>query len=189
MDPKLLKLVESICACREFRQFEQQYRVCKTREGSSVGPQRRNVIDWGISNNKCTYVSLPQKMELERYFNDLFGLCPYGLEDNPVTTIAQPEEPSNIEITNHEFLINQLPKETIMPTNQSVVSLVSNVTFIGDKPATNFTDAEIFNMIANREQKIETLNKIQNKPKKLTQAIEAIQADIDALVKLVDERE
>jgi len=60
--------------------------------------------------------------------------------------------------------------------------------FIHGREAASMTDAYIFNLIGRKEDEINRLNRIHNKPAKLVAAIEALQSEIDQLVKYVDAR-
>jgi hypothetical protein len=61
--------------------------------------------------------------------------------------------------------------------------------FIKGVDAANLTDSQIFDRISNLEQQIANLNKIENKPKKLTTAIKDLQKDIRDMIDYVDSRD
>lgn len=65
---------------------------------------------------------------------------------------------------------------------------VETKTFIYGTEAKNVKEDEIFNAISALEAQIETLEAIKNKPKALVKKIAGLKADIEALVKLSDER-
>ena len=54
--------------------------------------------------------------------------------------------------------------------------------------ATNFTDDEIFTLIAETERDVSDLQKTVAKPVKLQEKIKAMQSEIEALVEYVDSR-
>lgn len=88
----------------------------------------------------------------------------------------------------------QQDKETIMNETkdarleaQSAANIETKV-FIRGRDAAKMSDADIFRFIGQLETEKQGLDAIQNKPKKLTAAMEALQNDIVELVKYVDER-
>ena len=68
------------------------------------------------------------------------------------------------------------------------VKAVESKVFIFGNESKDVSDETIFNLIAKREGEIKALEAIKNKPKKLVAQIEQYQKDIDALVKVCDER-
>ena len=85
--------------------------------------------------------------------------------------------------TELQIRLDAIIKEEIMSTKT-----IENITFIKGNKAETLTDNEIFSEIAKLEAQKATLNKIENKPKKLEAAIVNLQDDIQALVDYVDGR-
>jgi hypothetical protein len=88
--------------------------------------------------------------------------------------------------------INPQPIE-IIPEEPSMSSVdatkaVQVVPFIYGRDATVVTDEEIYKHIRKLEDDIAHYKSLKNQPKKLKARLESMQADIDALVKFVDER-
>lgn len=79
---------------------------------------------------------------------------------------------------------NSQSKEEVMATVKAVETKV----FIFGNESKDVSDETIFNLIAKREGEIKALEAIANKPKKLVAQIEQYQKDIEALVKVCDER-
>ena len=100
---------------------------------------------------------------------------------NSVTEKQTATQPSIVE------LINPQESDQIMPTVDNKVA-IQQVTFIYGNDAANVTDDNVFEMIRTLEAKIESSDKIKNKPKKLKTQIEKYKAEIDELVKFVDGR-
>ena len=80
---------------------------------------------------------------------------------------------------------NPQSKEKVMAAD---VKAVESKVFIFGNESKDVSDETIFNLIAKREGEIKALEAIKNKPKKLVAQIEQYQKDIDALVKVCDER-
>lgn len=168
-------------------EFKRQYLKCKNEPGSSVGPQRRTRIKTALYEAKGGgSFTMFDTMYLERYFNELWGLCPYGLEKSmpapasaPVPTVPCPVLASTVK---DDFIMNNA-------TQAVSVAAVSNITYVYGVPSKDVTDDTIFRFIAKLEGEIRELEKIANKPKKLGALIEALHAEIKALVELVDSRD
>ena len=64
---------------------------------------------------------------------------------------------------------------------------ISQITYIFGIPRENVSDDAIFEHIRALEAKIQNLEKIDNKPKKLVAKIDALKQDIQDLIKLVDD--
>lgn len=76
-------------------------------------------------------------------------------------------------------------KEITMSTSDKEITVTTQV-LINGVPAKGFTDAQIYDLIAQQEGKIAELDAIKNKPKRLKEEIAKRQAGIDALVKHLD---
>lgn len=77
--------------------------------------------------------------------------------------------------------ITETPKE---PTAMNI----ENQTLINGQNIKNLTDDQLFDLIAAEEAKIKALRAIENKPQKLKDRLNKMQADIDHLIRLIDER-
>lgn len=77
--------------------------------------------------------------------------------------------------------ITETPKE---PTAMNI----ENQTLINGQNIKNLTDDQLFDLIADEEAKIKALRAIENKPQKLKDRLNKMQADIDHLIRLIDER-
>jgi hypothetical protein len=85
--------------------------------------------------------------------------------------------------------IEIIPEEPSMSlTSVDVTKAVQVVPFIYGRDATVVTDEEIYKHIRKLEDDIAHYKSLKNQPKKLKARLESMQADIDALVKFVDER-
>lgn len=83
----------------------------------------------------------------------------------------------------------QTPTPTTQPTEETTMTAnIETKTLVSGNDFALMSDTQIFSQIAQWEERIDKLNRIKNKPKKLVTVIEGLQADIDKLVKLVDER-
>lgn len=77
--------------------------------------------------------------------------------------------------------LDSIPKE---PTAMNI----ENQTLINGQNIKNLTDDQLFDLIADEEAKIKALRAIENKPQKLKDRLNKMQADIDHLIRLIDER-
>ena len=80
---------------------------------------------------------------------------------------------------------NIIPKATTM-TN---AIKITTKTLVNGQDVTEFTDSQIFDLIAQQEKAIEKLREIKAQPKKLVKELTERQAGIDALVAYLDSRE
>lgn len=103
-----------------------------------------------------------------------------------------PYDDEDYFITPHgQQLINDLnnyanlsEKFTMIDTNKTI----EIKTFIQGVDATQMTDAQIFSLIAEKEQEIEKLRSIKVASSKLAAAISALQDDVQHLAEFVDSR-
>ena len=150
-------------------QFSIDYKACRNRQtvpgkvaGSSASVQRRSVVSrW--ANNIGARVDMLDAIELERYFNEHFELCPYGLE-------SKPAKENNVEQT------------------KTTTIAVEKITLVYGRDSRQVSDDQMYGFIADLEAKIKSLQSLQNKPKKLLAQLEMLQKEIDDLVALVDSR-
>lgn len=77
-------------------------------------------------------------------------------------------------------LDSNIPKDTTME--------IQNQTLVNGRNIKDMTDDQLFDLIAAEEAKIKALRAIENKPQKLKDRINKMQADIETLIKLIDER-
>lgn len=113
------------------------------------------------------------------------------------------------EPTKHDtataFDAEPVPKTEIKPEGELFMSLINaqaavstvtveqrgesvTATYIFGKPADQVDDDTIYNHIAELENKMENLGRIKNQPMTLKAKLKAVQAEINALVKVVDDR-
>jgi len=80
-------------------------------------------------------------------------------------------------------------KETTMNPTPVVPTITTQTkTLINGTDAATLTDSFIFDLISQKEQQIAKLSSINNKPEKLNRLLNDIQAEINDLVKYVDNR-
>lgn len=79
-----------------------------------------------------------------------------------------------------------LPKAPTMKTKAIVISTQIN---INGQNIVDYKDADLFNMIAQQEAEIKSLNELQNKPQSLLAEIKKRQEGIDAVVNYMNERD
>lgn len=65
---------------------------------------------------------------------------------------------------------------------------IENQTLVNGQNIKNLTDDQLFDLIAKEEAAIKALRAIENKPQKLKDRINKMQADIEHLIRLIDER-
>lgn len=76
------------------------------------------------------------------------------------------------------------------PWNTSMNAInVTQQTLVNGAPITGYSDAQLYGLIASQEQHIESLDKIQNKPIRLVNEIQKMQAGIQALVDELNSRD
>ncbi len=93
-----------------------------------------------------------------------------------IDTVSYPINPQTFNET--------LNKETIM----NPAKIIETKIFIFDDDANTFTDDQIFSKISDVEYQIEKMEKIKEKPKKLTAKIKKMKEAIVELITYVDER-
>lgn len=65
---------------------------------------------------------------------------------------------------------------------------IRTITYIGNREASSYSDDEIYNLIKTREAKLKGYQEMTTKPERLKATMDAIQAEIDQLVAIVDAR-
>lgn len=65
---------------------------------------------------------------------------------------------------------------------------IRTITYIGNREASSYSDDEIYNLIKTREAKLKGYTEMTTKPERLKATMDAIQAEIDQLVAIVDAR-
>lgn len=81
---------------------------------------------------------------------------------------------------------NQSTEETIMKVTASLN--IRTIQFIGNNPADQYTDEQIYSLIAEREAAIKHFEAMTNRPERLKVSLTTVQKEIDDLVKIVDAR-
>ena len=79
-------------------------------------------------------------------------------------------------------------KNTMNPTPVVPTITTQTKTLINGTDAATLTDSFIFDLISQKEQQMAKLSSINNKPEKLNKLLNDIQAEINDLVKYVDNR-
>lgn len=77
--------------------------------------------------------------------------------------------------------------KTLTPKEPTAMN-IENQTLVNGQNIKNLTDDQLFDLIAKEEAAIKALRAIENKPQKLKDRINKMQADIEHLIKLIDER-
>jgi hypothetical protein len=191
------------------RSFHDTYHKCKNfnmrddKSGSSIGVQRRTVIQEFCRDADIRRPTMIQATELEAYFNERYDLCPYGLKTQEEVRMVGSSPALAAGYAVHEkidpnlcaqheqmhayyLFLNPLRKNIM--ANATPTKAIETITYVYGQPAKDVSDDQIFTHISNLEAQIKTLNAIENKPKKLVAQVASLQAEIDALVALVDAR-
>jgi hypothetical protein len=175
---------EEICLVLENeRYFHDAYHEIENSTSKGVDYARRCLIVKAY-NNYCPLVAgilmVPDQAKIMQHFNERYELSPYRGPREASATPIQPTQPVQP--------IQKAPDTMTILTPAQAAAPVSQVTFIYGKPASEVTDAAIFDMIAGIETQIASFEGIKNKPAKLHSRITALQGEIDALMALVDAR-
>ena len=93
-------------------------------------------------------------------------------------------------IDNYGNDLNNLTRKgtTMNPTPVAPTITTQTKTLINGTDAATLTDSFIFDLISQKEQQMAKLSSINNKPEKLNKLLNDIQAEINDLVKYVDNR-
>lgn len=86
------------------------------------------------------------------------------------------------------FRPSQLPKFPCPYATKETIMEIQHQTLVNGRNIKDMTDDQLFDLIADEEAKIKALRAIENKPQKLKDRINKMQADIEHLIKLIDER-
>lgn len=84
--------------------------------------------------------------------------------------------------------MNTPPERAKTLTPKDTAMEIQNQTLVNGRNIKDMTDDQLFDLIAAEEAKIKALRAIENKPQKLKDRINKMQADIETLIKLIDER-
>lgn len=84
---------------------------------------------------------------------------------------------------------NIIPKAPTMNVTATAAIKITTKTLINGQDITDFTDSQIFDLIAQQEKTIEKLREIKAQPKKLVKELAERQAGIAALVAYLDSQE
>lgn len=106
-------------------------------------------------------------------------------------TIESAEHPPTFafgRLENNTPNLQQIPKKANTMTTTPIITITTK-TLINDQDAKMYSDAELYELIRKEEVKIEELDKIKNKPKKLVVEIEKRKTGIKALVEFMDSRD
>lgn len=99
----------------------------------------------------------------------------------PATNQLQPTRDDQIDAS----LYIQPTKEITM----NAIITITTKTLVNGQDVANFTNAQLYDLIAQQEKKLQELDAIKNKPKALKKELADRQAGIDALVTHLDSRE
>lgn len=77
--------------------------------------------------------------------------------------------------------------KTLTPKEPTAMN-IENQTLVNGRNIKDMTDDQLFDLIAKEEAAIKALRAIENKPQKLKDRINKMQADIEHLIRLIDER-
>lgn len=175
-----MKLDEVKLTLENERAFYDAYLACKNKQGSSIGPQRRSLIN-NFAQEVCGHsLNMMQQLELEMYFNERYELCPYGLR-------SQAEIGTRETVKQIKEVINEVDA-LVKPKEVKNMKAIETKVFVYGTDAATLSDDDLFGRIAGIEAEIRNLEAIENKPEKLKAKIDSMKADIAGLVKLVDER-
>lgn len=94
--------------------------------------------------------------------------------------------PAVVELLSNFDECISTPKAKEPAMNETLAITVEDITLINGKPASEYTDAQLYGIIAKEEAAIENLNRIKRKPKRLEAEITRRQAAIEKLVTFLD---
>lgn len=122
-------------------------------------------------------------VELERHNSDAAWLFDkFNLKEADVALNRPPKSARPCDEPHPSFTP---PPENLMT---KLIKIESRV-FVNGTDVTGYADADLYNLIAEQEKAIGELEKIQTKPKRLQNEINERRAGIEALVKMLDERD
>lgn len=164
------------------RSFYKDYLACANREtgtdgraGSSVSVQRRSVIGRYLTNTGARGHML-DLIELERYFNERYDLCPYGLE------------PAAVKPKTKNQTAAPTKEDTMSTVNTENKPVVEQVVLVYGKDVRGIPDEQMYGYIAALEAKMNSMLSLKNKPNKLIAQVEEMQKEINMLVAVIDSR-
>jgi hypothetical protein len=140
---------------------------------------------------------------LRRYFDELWGLLPpTDIKTDDLCTrrsfSPNPSPPALLaEITQHQQRaaahfqrVDDALKEATMPQPMNPTAIeVKTQTLVNGVKIDDYTDSQVYELIASQEAQIKTLEAIESKPKKLVAEIAKRKAGIAALVAHLDKTE
>jgi hypothetical protein len=179
--PDSLELV-SVASVRSTEPIKTGQFVEVTTYGSVYQGKQGRIVDREINPERWG-IYFPSE-DVVRYFytSELRNVKPPSFEGSPTATPIISKEPVMPQLT---------PYPTTQENNMSSVDskqAVQQVTFIFGQDAANVTDSAVFELIRKLEGEIANLDAIKNKPAKLKAEIANKKAQIDELVKFVDNR-
>ncbi len=122
-------------------------------------------------------------VDLERHHGDASWLFDkFNLKEADVALNRPPKSARPCDEPHPSFTP---PPENLMT---KLIKIESRV-FVNGTDVSNYADADLYNLIAEQEKAIGELEKIQTKPKRLQNEINERRAGIEALVKMLDERD
>lgn len=185
--------------CRTYKTIQNRQTGEGAKPGSSASVQRRACISSAM-NRSGVYgaTKMLDVIGMERYFNEKWNLCPYGLrthDDMEALSEARYSEEVSIKqtsISDKEIadLINAIPysTETEMAQTANGAPAIETKIFIFGVDASTLSDDQIVASIFDIENEMNRLGAVKNKPKKLEAKLHDMAGDIEALVKYVDGR-
>ncbi len=155
------------------------------KSGKSVSVQRRSLISSAAYELQLGRITMLGQLNIERYLNDLWGLCPYGLD-----LTRQPSQLNNpVFAAPYDIgaVLENSNKETIM--TDKAQPAIQTITFVYGKDVSTLTDDELFGFIARIESDMAKLEAIKRKPQKLIARLGEMEKEITKLVTLIDTRD
>lgn len=188
--------------CRTYKTIQNRQTGEGAKPGSSASVQRRACISSAM-NRSGVYgaTKMLDVIGMERYFNEKWNLCPYGLRaHDEMEVLSEARYSEEVRVTAIPMgndqpyaLINQFQRtqeiEMAQATNtHTKAPAIETKIFIFGVDASTLSDDQIVASIFDIENEMNRLGAVKNKPKKLEAKLHDMAGDIEALVKYVDGR-
>lgn len=185
--------------CRTYKTIQNRQTGEGAKPGSSASVQRRACIS-STMNRSGVYgaTKMLDVIGMERYFNEKWNLCPYGLRTHDdMEALSESHDRQEVSIKQTSIgdkeiadLINAIPysTETEMAQTANGAPAIETKIFIFGVDASTLSDDQIVASIFDIENEMNRLGAVKNKPKKLEAKLHDMAGDIEALVKYVDGR-
>lgn len=165
---------------------KQHYLDAKTTQGKRTAGSRRTWVHskWAGVSGGVNYLTTEECEVIRLMLDVAWGAEPTEGKNEYEHVARLPATIAMVDIArkfiSKEPTVNETAKSTITTIT------VDNVTMINGEPASNYSDAQLYRMIAKEEAAIEELSRIKNKPKRLEAEIARRQAGIEKLVTYLD---